>query len=149
MIPFVAALAKGGGRSLRKSLFLVLLSCFGCLSIADAQQIILSADRKYLVNAATRQPVFITGEAAWSLLVQLNDADTLTYLRDRSARGYNAIIVNLIEHLYSDTACAVGRGDHSGNCPFQGTAFSTPNEAYFLHADYVIQQAEALGITVF
>ena len=62
----------------------------------------LSADKTYLVNTITGKPVFITGEAPWSLIAQPSNADVETYLADRASRGYNAVIVNLIEHLYAD-----------------------------------------------
>jgi hypothetical protein len=105
----------------------------------------LTPDKTHLINTFTNKPVFITGEAAWSLIAQPSDADAETYLADRAARGFNAIIVNLIEHQYADHAPA----DFSGDAPFIGATFSTPNEAYFAHADHVISRAAAHGISVF
>jgi hypothetical protein len=105
----------------------------------------LSPDKTHLINTITNKPVFITGEAAWSLIAQPSAADVETYLADRAARGFNAIIVNLIEHLYANHAPA----DFYGDAPFSGASFSTPNEAYFAHADQVISRAAAHGITVF
>ena len=105
----------------------------------------LAPDKTHLINTFTNKPVFITGEAAWSLLAQLSDADVEAYLSDRAARGFNAIIVNLIEHQYADHAPA----DFYGDAPFGGAPFSTPNEAYFAHADHVISRAAAHGISVF
>jgi len=111
----------------------------------------LSADKTYLVNTITGRPVFITGEAPWSLIAQPSNADVETYLADRASRGYNAVIVNLIEHLYADncSSCPDGCPDYNGACPFTGADFSTPNEAYFAHADYVIQRASTYGIAIF
>ena len=111
----------------------------------QGQFMALSPDRTHLINTFTNRPVFITGEAAWSLIAQLSDADVETYLADRAARGFNAIIVNLIEHQYADHAPA----DFYGDEPFSGATFSTPNEAYFVHADHVISRAAAHGISVF
>ena len=42
-----------------------------------------------------------------------------------------------------------GPADFHGDAPFSGATFSTPNEAYFAHADHVISCAAAYGITVF
>lgn len=134
---------------MRTILLICYLFCGIYLGNAKAQHLGLSKDKRYLIDTTTGKPIFLTGEAAWSLIAQVNDADTLTYLKNRAAKGYNAIIVNLIEHHYADTVCAKGRGNNAGVCPFTGAAFSTPNEAYFSHADYVIQQAQKLGITVF
>jgi hypothetical protein len=105
----------------------------------------LSPNKSHLVNTFTGKPVFITGEAAWSLIAQPSDAEVDTYLADRASRGFNAIIVNLIEHQYADHAPA----DYYGDKPFRGAPFSTPNGRYFAHADYVIRHAAAKGITVF
>jgi Protein of unknown function (DUF4038)/Putative collagen-binding domain of a collagenase/Abnormal spindle-like microcephaly-assoc'd, ASPM-SPD-2-Hydin len=109
------------------------------------QLMALSPDKTHLMNTLTNKPVFITGEAAWSLIAQPADGDVETYLSDRARRGFNAIIVNLIEHQYADHAPA----DYAGDAPFTGAIFSTPNEAYFRHADQVISRAAAHGITVF
>jgi hypothetical protein len=105
----------------------------------------LSPDKTHLINTFTNKPVFITGDAAWSLIVQPSDAGVETYLADRAGRGFSAIMVNLIEHQYADHAPA----DFYGDAPFSGASFSTPNEAYFAHADHVISRAAAHGITVF
>lgn len=112
---------------------------------APGQFMALNANKSHLVNTFTNKPVFITGDAAWSLIAQPSNADVDTYLGDRASRGFNAIIVNLIEHQYADHAPA----DFYGEAPFSGPAFSTPNERYFAHADYVIRHAAAKGISVF
>ncbi len=104
----------------------------------------LSSDQRYLVDQ-TGRPFYIHGEAAWSLIVQVNNEDARYYLTDRAARGFNSIIVNLIEHKYANLAPA----NINGDLPFSGTAFqSSPLEPYFAHADFVIQQAALRGITV-
>jgi hypothetical protein len=105
----------------------------------------LSPDKTHLINTFTNKPVFITGDAAWSLIAQLSDQDVETYLADRARRGFNAIIVNLPEHMYANHAPA----NFFGDAPFTGNTFSTPNEPYFAHADHVISRAAAHGITVF
>ena len=89
--------------------------------------------------------VWLQGEAAWSLLVRLDDDEVDRYLADRRARGVNALLVNLIEHKFADRAPL----DRSGNPPFttQGD-FATPNEAYFAHVDRVLARAAAAGMAV-
>src|SRR5690606_38242971 len=52
---------------------------------------------RHLVDAEGK-PFFLHGDAAWSLIAQLNDDDAATYLEDRRARGFNAVLVNLLEH---------------------------------------------------
>ena len=89
--------------------------------------------------------MFITGDAAWSLIAQPSDADVDIYLEDRASRGFNAIIVNLIEHQYADHAPA----DFYGDAPFSGPSFLDSNERYFAHADSVIRRAAGEGISLF
>jgi len=114
------------------------------------QLMTLSADKTHLVNTITNKPVFMNGDAAWSAIVQLNDSDAEKYLSDRASRGFNIIEVNLLEHAWANncSSCKHGCADIKGNCPFKGAAFSTPNEAYFQHADSFLRLASQHGITV-
>src|SRR6185295_3167345 len=90
-------------------------------------------------------PVWLHGEAAWSLIVGLDDAELDRYLADRRARGINALVVNLIEHKFADHAPL----DRAGAPPFTTPGdFATPNEAYFAHADRVLARAAAAGMVV-
>lgn len=100
--------------------------------------------KRYLVDQ-NNKPFFIAGEAAWSLIANTTTADAITYLTDRQQRGFTMILVNLIEHKFAANA----PNNLANIAPFSGTAFqSTPNEAYFAHADTVIAAAQARGIVV-
>jgi hypothetical protein len=91
------------------------------------------------------RPFLLHGEAAWSLIAQPSTSDAMRYLADRHNRGINALIVNLIEHQYADHAPANAAGDQ----PFTtGGDFSTHSEAYFAHADRVIDMAASQGMVV-
>jgi uncharacterized repeat protein (TIGR01451 family) len=102
------------------------------------------------VDAATRRlvdaagaPFLVTGDAAWSLMVRLTQAEVQQYLDDRRARGFNTVLVNLIEHHFGGPVNRYGKG------PFLTPGdFSTPDDAYFAHADWVISQAAQRGILV-
>ncbi len=99
---------------------------------------------RYLVDQ-NGKPFFLVGDAPWSLIAQLSDADADTYLANRQQLGFDAIIVNLIEHEFATNAPA----DYYNLAPFTGAAFtSAENEAYFAHADHIIQSAAAKGIVV-
>jgi hypothetical protein len=111
---------------------------------APAFPLKISTDGRHLVDQ-NNVPFLIVGDAAWSLIAQLDDADAAYYLADRQSRGFNTIIVNLIEHKYATNAPA----DYYGNQPFTTPGdFSTPNDAYFAHVDWVISQAASYGILV-
>jgi len=98
---------------------------------------------RYLVDA-TGAPFLWVGDSAWSLIAQPSQADAVSYLADRQARGFSVILASLIEHKFADHAPA----DFAGDAPFTGRPFATPNEAYFAHADAVIQAAADRGMVV-
>lgn len=91
------------------------------------------------------RPFLLHAEAAWSLIAQLDTAGAMQYLADRRKRGVTAVLVNLIEHLFADHAPANAAGDAPFTTPGD---FSTHNEAYFAHADQVIDLAASQGISV-
>jgi hypothetical protein len=104
----------------------------------------LAPDRTHLVDQ-TGRPFLVQGDAAWSLIAQPSEAEAETYLADRQSRGVNLVMVNLIEHKFADRAPA----NAAGQPPFTTAGdFSTPNEAYFAHADAIIRRAAAHGIAV-
>ena len=86
----------------------------------------------------------IHGDTPWSLIVGLTRQEAEQYLENRRRKGFNSIIVNLIEHKYR------GPVNRYGDGPFTTPGdFSTPNEKYFEHADWVIRKAAEKGIQVF
>ncbi|TIQ36044.1 MAG: DUF4038 domain-containing protein [Mesorhizobium sp.] len=100
--------------------------------------------KNYLVDRNGR-PFFMQGEAAWSLIADLKDDEAELYLEDRKARGFNTILVNLIEHRFSRNAPANAYGER----PFADNGnFVLPNEAYFVRADRILQKACDLGFLV-
>jgi len=117
---------------------------------------------RYLVERDGR-PFLVHGDTAWSLISGLRAEDVARYLENRASKGFNAIIVNLIEHKFQ------GPQNRYGDYPFAGMGrsasieaqpsgahadypdadFSRPDEAYFAYADWVIKQAAERGIVVF
>lgn len=104
----------------------------------------LRRSERFLRDASGR-PFLMNGDSAWSLIANLTREDAVAYLDDRKARGFNAIIVSLIEHRFSQHA----PNNFYDVAPFTTPGdFSTPNEAYFAHADYVLAQAAERDILV-
>jgi hypothetical protein len=98
---------------------------------------------RYLVDQ-TGKPFLMVGDAAWSLIAQLTDQDADTYLASRQQLGFSLVLANLIEHQFATNA----PNDIYNLPPFTGKVFTTPNEAYFAHADYIIQSAAQKGLVV-
>ena len=107
-------------------------------------QLRVSANRRYLIDQ-NNVPFLMQGDAAWSLIVELNDAELDRYFQNRRDKGFNTVIVELIEHRF----CKHPPLNAIGDAPFATPGdFSTPNEKYFAHADGVIRKAGEYGIQV-
>ncbi|MBI5031942.1 MAG: DUF4038 domain-containing protein [Chloroflexi bacterium] len=102
-----------------------------------------SANKRYLVDQ-NNVPFLMVGDAVWSLIAQVSNEDAIYYLNNRQSKGFNTAIVELIEHRYATNAPR----NFYGVAPFAGAPFTTPNESYFLHADYVISAAAQRGINI-
>ena len=101
-------------------------------------------DGSHLVDADGR-PFLVVGDAAWSAIVELTREEAELYLADRRARGFNTLLVNLIEHRFSTHAPANEDGDE----PFlEPGRFDLRNPAYFDHAAWFLEKAEDMGFAV-
>ncbi|QSQ19081.1 DUF4038 domain-containing protein [Pyxidicoccus parkwayensis] len=108
------------------------------------------AGLRYLVGQ-DNQPFLLHGDSAWSLFVGISKEDAELYLEDRRQKGFNTVVANLIEHKFAANAPlnAYGVSPFTGTLPSSTLAdFTTPNEAYFAHADWVIQKAAEKGIQI-
>jgi len=113
-------------------------------STKPVTQLRVSANHRYLVDQ-DNAPYLVQGDAAWSLIVAASDAEVEQYLRNRKEKGFNTTIVELIEHKF----CRRPPFNEAGDAPFTVPGdFSTPNEKYFAHADWVIHKAGEYGIQV-
>ena len=115
-------------------------------SIRNAQGQFMNLDPtgKFLVDSVSNRPVFITGDSAWSLQGQLSDEEIELYLADRASKGFNLIVMELVENYYSNNP----PHDFYGNVPFNGDDFTNENRAYWLRVDHTISRASAHGITI-
>lgn len=101
----------------------------------------ISANERHFVDDEGA-PFLMHGDTAWSLIAALDKDETLRYLDDRQKRGFNTVLVSLIEHKFAPNPPANAYGDS----PFlQPGDFTTPNERYFAHADWVLSRAAERG----
>ena len=90
-------------------------------------------------------PVLLHGDTPWSLIGELTREEAEQYLDDCAALEFNSLIVTLVDGHYVSNP----PNNAYGVAPFTTPGkFSTPNEAYFQHADWVIQQAADRGIQI-
>ena len=114
-----------------------------------------SANGRYMLDASNT-PFLIIGDGPHTILAKLSNSDAATYLTDRGQRGFNALWIELLCDSYTfgygnEGDPNYGR-DVNGNNPFTSTLaggfydLTTPNEAYWSHVDYIVQQAAANGL---
>src|SRR5579863_3063079 len=108
------------------------------------QFITLDPSGRYLIDSIRNRPVFLTGDSAWSMITELNDADLELYLSDRAGRGYNWLWSGAADNYYQSHPPK----DVFGHVPFDGPDFTHEDEAYWKHVDYVLGRAQAHGITI-
>ena len=85
------------------------------------------------------EPFFWLGDTAWKLFVQLDRDEADKYLWDRKNKQFTVIQAHLL-------GWATDEANAYGEAPFTGGDFDRPNEAYWRHADYVINRADSLGL---
>jgi hypothetical protein len=91
------------------------------------------------------EPYLVVGDAAWSMLVQLDLDETERYLEARRQQGFNTLLVNLVEHRFSDAPPL----NASGQAPFEAAGdFSRPNPAYFDSARAALELTRDHGFVV-
>lgn len=116
-------------------IMLIMIVPSGCRSFLKSPDeyiypVKLSEGNRYLTDQKDK-PFFWSGDAAWSIIVQLNREDVDYYLDDRKQKGFTVILVNLIDHKFGSNAPA----NIYNETPFKDKPFISPNENYFLHAD--------------
>ncbi|MGA2237922.1 MAG: DUF4038 domain-containing protein [Candidatus Bathyarchaeia archaeon] len=103
----------------------------------------MSENRRHVIDC-NGAPFMIHGDTAWSLITGITKDEIELYLTDRARKGFNSIIVNLIEHKFN------GPATREGLLPFADpNDFTTTNDAYFDHAEWVVAKARGCGIQVF
>jgi hypothetical protein len=139
----------------RRSLACVALQCLCCLYLLPL--ITLGAVWPLKVAPGARYlqdqdgiPFLINADSPWSLAVALTKEEAELYLEDRRQKGFNALIVELIEHKFGGVDNRFGSPrNRYGHGPFLIAGdFSTPNEDYFSHADWIIDRAADKGMLV-
>jgi hypothetical protein len=105
-----------------------------------------SASGTYLVDQYGN-PFLVNGDSAWNLAWGLDSADQSTYLADREAEGFNTVVTDLVGN--SSNYGSSDGANYTGDVPFTGGNFATPNPAYWSKIDAFFQLAQAYGITVF
>jgi len=133
------------------TLLLWLVVSLGAQAANPAYPLKISVNKRYFVDQ-NNVPFLYHGDTPWSLFKNLTKEEAEQYLENRRQKGFNAVIVNIL-----DTEPYPNGGDVNfrdvrnryGEGPFKPAGdFSSPNEKYFAHIDWVIEKAAEKGILV-
>ncbi|MGB9404052.1 MAG: DUF4038 domain-containing protein, partial [Candidatus Acidiferrales bacterium] len=110
-----------------------------------------SASHRYLIDQ-NNVPFLLLGDSPQAMTTNLSTSDMATYMADRQAHGFNAILVDALVTTYT--------GGNANGTTFDGIApfttgsspsnydLSTPNSTYFARLDSLISMAASDGLLV-
>lgn len=123
-----------------KKVFLVI--SLWCCSLAMHAQLSVSSDKKHLVKKDGK-PFFWLGDTAWELFHRLTREEVMTYLKNRVDKGFTviqAVVLAEMDGLHTPNAY--------GDNPLINDDPAKPNEAYFKHVDFIVNEANKLGLII-
>ena len=119
---------------MRLGLLIVLAPAFAQMKV--------SSDNRYLVNK-DGTPFFWLGDTAWELFHRLTKSEAKAYLQNRADKGFTVIQAVVLAELDGlNTPNAEGQKPLINNDP------ARPNEAYFRHVDFVVDEANKRGLII-
>ncbi len=100
----------------------------------------ISPNQRYLIDQK-RKPFLYNADTGWKLFLKLNKSDVIDYLVDRKNKRFTVVQTMLTGFE--------GEKNIYGQKPFEDSNdFSTINSAYFDHVDWVMRQADSLGLLI-
>ncbi|CAA9590400.1 MAG: GH140 [uncultured Thermomicrobiales bacterium] len=102
----------------------------------------VSDNQRFLVHD-DGTPFFYLGDTGWAVIQRLDREEVGRYLRDRAERGFTAIQTVGISEFDGLTV-----PNPYGDLPFTDMDPTKPNDAYFRHIDFIVEQAAALHLHV-
>lgn len=84
-------------------------------------------------------PFFWLGDTAWDLFAGLDQSEAVRYLDDRTKKHFTVVQAHLLPW-------ALDKPNALGHTAFSDNDFDQPNEAYWRHVDFVVQQATQRGL---
>ncbi len=127
---------------------LLLIASLGATNVLASTQypLSISTDGRAIRDAQGEEVVF-NAATPWHLLARLDREETLEYLDARASQGINAILMSLV---VAPGYSSGGSDNAYGEPPFEvDSDFSTPNEAYFTHVDWVLERCRERDIAAF
>lgn len=102
----------------------------------------VSENRRFLATE-TGAPFFWLGDTAWELFHRLDRAEAELYLRKRAAQGFTVIQAVVLAEVNG-----LSVPNAYGQLPLRNNDPQQVNEEYFLHVDWIVDRAAALGLYI-
>jgi hypothetical protein len=88
-------------------------------------------------------PFYWFGDTAWELLHRLNHEDARRYLKKRADQGFTVIQAVVLAEFEG-----IRKPNAYGDLPLIDENPATPNDAYFVRVDWIVEQAKTLGLAI-
>jgi hypothetical protein len=112
------------------------------VALAQSPRLEVAPTRRHLQTVDGR-PFFFLGDTAWELFHRLTREEAARYLEDRARKGFTVIQAVALAEIDGLTV-----PNAYGDLPLVDRDPARPNEAYFVHVDFIIDRAAALGLHV-
>jgi hypothetical protein len=128
-------------------LFLLAAFFICCVLLSNAmgdasKSLQVSANQRFLVRPDGK-PFFYLGDTAWELFHRLTREDADLYLKDRASKGFTVIQAVALAEFDGLT-----EPNPYGQLPLVDSDPARPNDRYFEHVDYIVNQADRLGMFI-
>lgn len=102
----------------------------------------ISPDSRHIIHK-NGEPFFWLGDTAWELFHRTDRQEADLYLQNRADKGFTVIQAVVLAELEG-----LEVPNSFGHRPLHDNDPSRPNEAYFKHVDYIVDEANKLGMFV-
>ncbi len=126
----------------RKVIWKILALMLVITTVVDAQRLTVSDNGRFLVKD-DGEPFFWLGDTAWELFHRCDRDEVIMYLNSRQRQGFNvihAVALAEIDGLHTPSAM--------GELPLIDSDPERPNEKYFEHVDFVLEEAGKRGMYI-
>ena len=111
-------------------------------SLSSFAQLKVSPDKRHLLTKDGK-PFFWLGDTAWELFHRLTREEAIQYLQNRADKGFTIIQAVVLAELDGlNTPNMYGQKPLINNDP------TKPNEAYFKHVDFIVNEAAKRGLMI-
>ena len=120
----------------------ILIISFHCNQNAWGQKLKVSSNGRFLVTE-DNQPFFWMADTAWELFHRCSKDEAIMYLKKRASQGFNVVQAVALAELDG-----LNDPNPNGDLPLINNDPAYPNDKYFNHIDFIIKEAEKLGIYI-